>query len=73
MDVWTFVSRESDVSHLSCYLRLEYRLQRAIRGEYAIRIKVANNFVKLQGVYPVGLEASQRVAWRKRKPRRANS
>jgi hypothetical protein len=58
MDVWTFVSRESDVTHLSCFLRLEYRLQGAIRRKYAIGIRVANDFVKLEEVYPVGLEAS---------------
>src|SRR6202011_42655 len=60
MDVRTLVAREADESDLAGLLRLQDRLHPSAFGEYAIRVGIANHFVKLEQVDPVSLEPAQR-------------
>src|SRR5208282_363924 len=59
MDVWTLVPCESDKTDLACLLGFQHGFHRAAFGKNAIRIGVANHFVKLEKIDPVGLKAAE--------------
>src|SRR5215472_14351183 len=59
MNVGAFVARETDKPEFPGFLRFQDSFQRATSGKNAVRIGVANHFVKLKEVEVVGLEATE--------------
>src|SRR5213594_3218908 len=61
MNVRTFVACETDKADLPCLLCLKNGFHRSAFGKNAVRVGVANDFVELQKIDPVGLKAAQRI------------
>ena len=61
VNVRTLVPREPDVTHLPCLLRLQNRLHASVRRENPLRVGRPNDFMELEKVDVVGLQASQRI------------
>src|SRR5712664_3613379 len=61
MDIRTLVAREADEADLARLLRLQDGLHPSAFGKNAIRIGVANHFVKLEQIDPVSLKTAQRL------------
>src|SRR5215469_1868973 len=59
MNVGAFVAGETDKPEFPRLLRFKNSFQRATGGKDAVRIGVANHFVKLKEVEVVGLEATE--------------
>src|SRR5216683_1642900 len=61
MDVWALVACEADVANLASLSRLQDGFHRAPFRKNAVGIGVANYFVELEEIDPVGLKAAQRL------------
>src|SRR5467141_1426907 len=61
MDVRALVTREADETDSARLSRLQDGLHSSAFGKNAIRIGVANDFVELEQIDPVGLKAAQRL------------
>src|SRR5882762_11936866 len=61
MDVRALVAREADEADFARFLRSQDGLHPSAFGKNAIRIGVANDFVELEQIDPVGLKAAQRL------------
>src|ERR1700732_4008720 len=60
MDVGAFMPGEPDVADFPRFLRPEGSFHCPARCEDAVRIVHANDFVKLQEIYAIGLEPAKR-------------
>src|SRR6266478_1713882 len=61
MDVRALVAREANEANFACLLRLQDGFHPSVFGKNAIRVRVANDFVELEQIDPVGLQAAQRL------------
>src|SRR6266851_3457355 len=61
MDVRTLVSCEADEADLARLPRIQDGLHPSAFGKNAIRVGVANHFVELEEINPVGLKTAQRL------------
>src|SRR5258708_19054277 len=59
MNVRTLVTCEADKANLARLLGFQDGFHRSAFGENAVRVGVANHFVKLEEIDPVGLKAAQ--------------
>src|ERR1700688_3714671 len=61
MDFGALVTGESDIAHLAGLSRLEHCFNRAAPSENQLWVGVANDFVKLNQIDPIGLQPAERV------------
>ena len=61
MNLRAFVAGETDETNFAGLLRLQYGLHRSAFCKNTVRIAVANHFMKLEKINPIGLEAYQGV------------
>src|SRR5258707_15805908 len=63
MNVGTFVACEANVTNLAGLLCFEHGFPGSACGKNAVRIVVANYFVKLEEIDAIGLQAAQRLIY----------